>query len=169
MFLDYIIKRNLVFQSWRGVLFDEFLNQFQSLFSFSTSMIMYVTPSPLLHVNLLLTTFGQVKNVTCTKKSKQMKLLFEKSSSAGTGARTFYKWLWVECGSPSLIKKTNNLALCCSNKSLSLERATQRYCVCPYKWTLAVVAFPQRKNIDIARDAYCSKQFFARRVSRGDR
>jgi hypothetical protein len=82
-----------------------------------------------------------------------MKLLFEKSSSAGTGAhgRAFYKWLWVECGSPSLIKKTNNLALCCSNKSLSLERATQRYCVCPYKWTLAVVAFPQRKNIDSER------------------
>jgi hypothetical protein len=50
-------------------------------------MIMYVTPSPLLHVNLLLTTFGQVKNVTCKKKSKQMKLLFEKSSSAGMGAR----------------------------------------------------------------------------------
>jgi hypothetical protein len=35
----------------------------------------------------VLTTFGQVKNVTDKKKSNQMKLLFEKSSSVGTGAR----------------------------------------------------------------------------------
>lgn len=85
--------------------------------------------SPAPHVSAVLTTFWQVKNVTwCKKKSKQMKLLFEKSSGAlcGIWCGRFINGSWVECGSPSLIKKTNNLALCCSNKSLWLERARRR-------------------------------------------